>query len=228
MRAIRLGVILWLAAAGLAFGQAPLLTTTAQALPQGWGARLSNVYSAAATAYIIQMTYSTNGNDRKATHWADAIPGPEPSRIAIAPGASRVLPMGSLRWANVAYQVLAVIYADGATAGDAQYVRHLLLVRRAILGDLAEVVPRLSAVASDANADRSSLVAEFQQRAALGRAAVDDHVLHHPVDRVCQTVLVNFENTTQHPNVQRAAAALGSLFTRWQAQLEASRPQLAP
>lgn len=60
---------------------------------------------------------------------------------------------------------------------------------------------------------------------AGGRAQYE---LAYNDDNGCQTVLVNLENTTQHPSVQSAAAALGSLFTRWQAQLEASRPPLAP
>ncbi|MGN6592621.1 MAG: hypothetical protein ACTHJX_06975 [Terriglobales bacterium] len=121
---------------------------------------------------------------------------------------------------------LAVIYADGASAGRADVIAHLLRARQYYLAELPGVVARLHAVAADPGADRVALLADFQARVAGARGVLNDGVLP-TTDRVTATVATTLR---RHPsqNLQATANALAVLLFRWQEQLQASLPKLTP
>lgn len=224
------GMIVWglmLTGAAALAAQAPLLSVQAEHGPRGWVALITNNHNAAVTSFVLRMTYWRDGQGPfRALHWEDAVPGPVVSRMALAPGATRSLRMGGPGFTSVSYENVAVIYADGATAGDSAFVSHIIRARQLELADLREVMPLLARAATDPSSTRASLADAFAPRVATGKRALEDHVLP-PADRVCQTVMINLQ---QPPDASmpltRQLQDISRVFARWQAQLVASRPAL--
>lgn len=227
MRLITLSVgVALLAAAAMA--QAPLLQVSpAQMGRHGWEVTITNRYTQPATAFAIQIGAVTADQHRvRGLHWEDAIPGNHPERIVLQPGASRSIHLGSPQWPAPEYTSVAVVYADGATAGDPAVLRHILKVRQAELADLPQAIAILDGANGDAAAVRASLLATFEQRETAGKAAVNDGVIA-PMDRVCGSVVGTMQNdTNEDPLLQ--AAALRQEFQRWQQQLASSLPKAQP
>lgn len=205
--------------------QVPLLKFSApQAGPHGWQVTVTNTYTAAATAYWINLFGEGPPNGLPlAKHWADAVPGPPVDRLSIPAGQSRLLSFGNRRWQDVAYKNVAVIYADGATAGDSVAITRFERIRAAEAADLQSALAILAQAQANGT-PRKVLAQAFEARATAHAAALRD-AQGHVTDRVCKTAASNLERADQ----SRADAFQGLrvVFTRWLDQLQASKPALA-
>jgi hypothetical protein len=184
--------------------------------------RLTNAYTSPVTAYVItEAGPVTQHGPRRVIKWQDSIPSEHGLRPALPAGGSAtvMLPSGEGPVTN-----LAVIYADGATAGRPEVIAHLVRARQYYLAELPAVLQRLHAVEEDPGADRAALLADFRGRVANARSVLNDGVLP-TTDRVTATVA---ETLRRHPgqNLQATAHALALLLYRWQRQLQASLPKL--
>jgi len=213
-----------------------LQISSASRTPKGtWQVTITNSYSAPVTAFALYLNGEADspGHQPKsgplAKHFEDAIPGPVASRIALAPGQSRIFRMGETRWQSVSFTNPAVIYADGASAGDAAVVAHFLRLRRAEAADITDVLAVLKAAQPDISVapDVAALTQTFTQRRAAHEAVLKDGIQARPPDRVCGSVLVTLRNFPGHESPQAAMYALSAMFTRWLAQLQTSKPAVA-
>jgi hypothetical protein len=183
-RLVRTSLSVFLLAAALA-AQAPLLGVASSPAPgkpnlQRW--TLTNNYSAAATEWVFGLSVALKegqsckrpdpqlyGNCIRATIHTSALPALKPEDL-IAPHADRMLPLP----AGPQLRILAVIYADGASAGDAAMVAEMLAARQVMLHALQDAVPMLQSAGADANADYRRLLETFQERSQQYRNAVKD------------------------------------------------------
>lgn len=209
-------------------GQAPLLQVSApQAGPHGWQVVVTNNYSARATAFVIDLDTSSvphKGPGPPARHAEDSIPGPAQSRLGLDPGTSRIIGFGPPKWEDISYTNSAVVYADGATAGDSDLVGHILKLRQFEVADIEGVMPILAAAGANSSLDVTALITTFSDRKHQHELAFRDGLLP-PSDRICGSVLVNL----QHPLSPSPAATISgvqSLLVHWLAELDASKPVL--
>lgn len=229
MRKLTLGILLatvgWSGVA--AAGQAPVLSLSEpMAAGAYWGVTLTNNYSAAVTAYAVEMgTPGVNARGHRIA-WRDAVSSEADLHLGLGPGQTVFLRLGK-GVPPVPAQIhnTAVIYADGTTAGSAPMVQHFLRTRQQFLSELPGAIQILRGAGSDPGTSASLLSAEFQRRRATAEAAMNDGVLHES-DGVSGSVIATLQN---HPgqNVQATASAIARRFTLWQAKLAASLPRLS-
>lgn len=206
----------------LAVGQARLLDVSSPVMsPRGWAVAVSNTSNQVATAYAIRITAIGGGHTIAGLHWEDAIPGKVHSPTLLAPGETRTIHLGSRDMNSVSYSNVAVIYADGTTAGEPAVLNHLLAMRRAELTELPEVISILGTFGAASNPDRNLLLRQFMERQSEHRAALRDGIIG-PVDRVCDSVIETL-NQQSNTDARALAIALRANFVRWQAQLAASQ-----
>lgn len=220
-----LSAVLFVALQAAALGQAPLLRVSAPKVgPHGWQVTLTNIYTAPATAYWVDLTGGgppgLPPNRPLARHWTDAVPGPANYRLAIAPGGSRVLPMGNRNWRDIVYINAAVIYSDGAAAGDPAIIARFERIRAAAAADLVQALALLSQAQADGT-KRSALAQVFTARAAAHMSALQDGIAHVD-DRVCRSAATNLARSDQ----DRAAGfeGLEAMFRARLSQLQAAAP----
>lgn len=224
LRATHRGIAVGVLGAAMCVGQAPLLKLSAPQLgPHGWQLTVTNSYSAPATAYWIDLYGEQTTRSRPlARHWTDAVPGPANYRLAILPGKSRVIAFGNKNKTNIAYTDAAVLYADGATAGNLAIIARFERIRRAELADLTDALNLLTKAQSDGTS-RAELAQTFRALATAHAAILKDG-LAHADDRVCMSAVANLERTDQ--DRPTAFQGLRIMFTHWLSQLRASKPFL--
>lgn len=203
----------------MAVGQTPLLRVSAATeVAHGWQVTLTNDYKSAVTAYAL----TTSGG---ATKWADSIPGDLGLRPSLPPqSTASIFVPGNLASAPVVRNT-AVIYADGATAGDPVVIAEFLHIRAFFLAEIPAAIARMQAVAADPGATRSTLVAEFRQQAQANLPALHNGVAGPISDHVSQDIAETLADPANR-SLQGAAGSLAATLTRWRHQLEQSLPRL--
>jgi hypothetical protein len=121
---------------------------------------LHNEYSIPATAYILTWEMTTGGRVHSPMLTADALAS---SVESIRPNGTVTLRMGLPQEAT-SIRVAAVIYADGATAGESSFVKVLLRERQLDLNELEELILFLLQARSGGFVDRNSLITHAQER----------------------------------------------------------------
>lgn len=215
--------------------QAPLLSASRPAeTPNGWQVTLTNRYSVPVTAFVLDARTGAAAEHPGfllARRIDDGVPGPAQSAIHLGPQQSLNIRLGNDgNWGGAVASAPAVIYADGATAGDPVLITHILLVRQAEATDITRVLPLLEKAGIDPELEQDlpALITEFENRAATHAAAMRDGVLHHNADRVCLSIVATLTHETNRETPQQAIRALRVMLTRWLNQLKASKPALAP
>jgi hypothetical protein len=216
--------------------QAPLLQLSApQSTAMGWQVTVKNLYNQPATAFVLSMTSPERalpGGLPLARETEDAIPGRGGTQLGIAAGASKTVRLGGRRFTSVAYQIEAVIYADGRSAGQPSVVARLLQVRRAELDDINAVLPALQRAQADPQlaADIPGVVQEFRARAdahAKSLSGASGALRLHTGDYVCDLVWTNLNRPTPGVPPSTELAVIESVLTQWRSLLAASKPDLA-
>lgn len=226
--------VLALSLLGLAAGQsAPRLALSTPAavthnLPGGkvghlWKVLLTNNYHAVVTAYAIRYNGGLTGHG--GVRWDDALPGGT-LVPALPPGQTASITLPEMGVAPPDVENTAVIYADGATAGEPTVVSHFLMVRSVFLAELPPTIARLNAMAADPGADRNLAIAYFQHREENERRLMSDAVAGPRLTRVAGAVVANLTHNTRN-SVPEIAGALARLLTQWRGQLSGSLPKLA-
>ncbi|MGH9393723.1 MAG: hypothetical protein ACRD1E_06090 [Terriglobales bacterium] len=166
-------------------GQAAPLALTSGPAPGKPGTQLwtlTNTYSAAATEWVIGTSAPLKdgenckrpdpqqyGNCIRSVVHTSALPGLNPAQL-IGPRASRMLPMP----AGIQLRNLAVIYADGASAGDPAMVGEMLAARQILLNGLRDAVRVLQDAAVEPNTDYRRVLETFKERSQALANSVKD------------------------------------------------------
>lgn len=218
-----------------AFAQAPLLAIATpikmtRTLPNGrsygyWLVPVTNNYHAAVTALAIDFNGHVPG--RGILDFRDSIPNPDPLFPALGPFATATIQVPARGSAPPVAVNKAVIYADGATAGDAKIIAHFLLARALTLAAIPPTVARLSAIAADPGADRGAVVVHFQRQESIVRDVLKRD--GYPWGNNAPVADMVWSNVKYRPkdNLQQMAAHLGGIFQKWRIKLETSKPKLA-
>lgn len=161
---------------------APLLQVTATPDAGGFQVSAENPYSAAATEFVVRVTYWLAPGSRCApartapdgrcwtsfSRHAIMTPGQgsgadrHPAAWLIQPTESkRLFRVGARAVAIRSSECLAVIYDDGASAGDEYLIRKMLLERKHNLDDAQDMLRQLSADLSQPTLDLNNLTAAF-------------------------------------------------------------------
>lgn len=206
-------------AASAAFAQTPLLhVSAATQVAHGWCVLLTNNYTSAVTAYAVK---TSDG----AIKWDDSIPGDLSLRPPLPPRATASIFVPASPAKAPVVQNTAVIYADGATAGNPAIVAEFLHVRAFFLAELPQAIARMQAVAADPGAVRSDLAGEFRQQAQANLPALRNGTAGPARDRVSDDIAATIEDP-RNLDLQATAGSLAVTLARWQRQLEQSLPRL--
>jgi hypothetical protein len=108
--------------------------------------QLRNLYSAAVTCYVIG--YEPSGIEPRRRNQWDLLLQPNAEASPLEPGATRVFDPASISGENQhpeAWKPLAVVYADGTYAGDADIIQSILDDRRTVALQIQKGLDILSA-----------------------------------------------------------------------------------
>lgn len=215
-------------------GQAPLLELSQPARgATAWQVTIRNSYSSDATAFVLSMTspdHPLRGGAPLARHFEDEIPSPRSSGLGLAAGSSRIMHLGGARLSAVAYTVEAVIYRDGATAGNPEAIRQILRVRQFEMADIAAALPLLARARADTElaAHLPLLVNEFRARENTHLDQLRSRPLHMvAVDPICELVIANLGGAGPSQSLSDLVATIGITLQQWADQLGSSLPPTA-
>ncbi|HXR96208.1 MAG TPA: hypothetical protein VN709_00045 [Terriglobales bacterium] len=227
----------------LAHAQAPLLSVSviSQGDGKGYKVAATNNYSSPATELIVQVTYwrsssvacgaANRGADGRchftvhrhmipSAGWRGELGSVVPARWLIQPKETvPVTEIGPQAVGIASATNVAVIYDDGAVAGDRGVLRQMLAQRRHDLVDAEEALTILNKAAADPATDLTVLAASFSARAHLHRAQMDaarDPEIAHldrygpSGDPVCTTIAMYLKRGRAGEVANDNAAALSA------------------
>lgn len=186
--------------------------------------QLTNTYAAAVTAYALQLG-SSLGPGGGGVKWVDSIPGDHGLRPPLPPGTSAPVFVPGRGSQPPDLTNTAVIYADGASAGDPAIVARLVKVREFFLAEIPAAIARLRTAAADPSSDRMALVSACRQQAEENLATLRAGSAGPVSDRINENIAATLANPA-NTEVQATAAALVAALVRWQTQLQNSLPKL--
>lgn len=205
----------------------------------GYNISITNTADVAATAYDIEIRcHQSDGSAGSSGEWIDGIPG----NWSIAAGATLVKHYGGTPETLapnidpqkvVAYFAtidsvtnVAVLYADGSSAGDPDAVNLFVLEREADLSNIGKALTLLAANRSTGAPTLAEISDQLQQLAqakeAQLKAADPKNMRGWIPDPVCRGAARALERAT---TPSRVASVIAKLQEQ-QAQLQASRPSL--
>lgn len=227
-----LAAIIALAIMGsLTHAQAPLLevSTTNDGRPA-----LKNIHTKPATAYVLEWKENRDGGTATVIGHADLLRtlGPPGTPVTLEPGTTDEWRWAPRKAAN--YRVLAVLYADGTSAGDAAWIARLIDFRQFFYNDAAEGIRLVREFEQQPDAKLEELYARFKQRAQQHDVELQAKVSVAPAmspvrDLLCTTFYRNLAIEPRNapvPDPRRLLTAKSTIQEIYD-QLDSSLPLLA-
>lgn len=231
--AVALALVVAVCSAAALAAQAPTLRVSAPIHAQirlangivahSWEVLLTNDYSAPVTAYVV----APSADGRTRTIIQDTLPGDRPLSPPLPPGETASIVASGGGHPTPTVTDVAVIYADGATAGRPEAIAALLHVRAVYLAELPLVIKRLNAIGQDPGSDRNALTAHFQRLKAAEAGLLNNPLNPHQRPKIALSLITTLTAPSlSNQSVQADARSFIAIFSRWHSQLEHSLPKL--
>ena len=208
----------------------PLLQVSyvrAQGSP-GYEVTVTNVYTVAATAYVLESVSSQSSSVGARTGvWVETVPG-SPSEKPLGSGESRTWrlgPDGTPGREASGFKVMAVIYADGQTAGAPAYVERFMAERRQLLREIPKIIGSLNQLQQEQAPDPRFWIVHFEQQEQSNTSELKQYGLGPPRDRASGSVLRALKSRPKQA-IKEEAAHLSRILRQWYDSLEKSQPPL--
>ncbi len=230
-----------LIAAGVLWGQAPLLTLSHLPVsdrPGFYQTRVTNNWGVPAAAVDVRVGTqepARGGNGQKAglqyrAGWAlETVPGID---RPLGPGESKLC--GTTQWPLA--EVRCVIYADGTSAGDMACVNQFLHERRELLKDIAKITKKIEEALQEDAPDLDALLRFFREEEKARNNRDSKRARELDIGggavpgKAYRTIVLNLEADAKRtfgsiPIKVRLQNLLATM-NRWESQLNDSKPAL--
>lgn len=231
---------------------APLLQVTATPDAGGFQVSAENPYSAAATEFVVRVAYWLAPGSRCApartapdgrcwtsfSRHAIMPPGWQGSGADRHPAAwliQRLFRVGAPAVAIRSSECLAVIYDDGASAGDEYLIRKMLLERKHNLDDAQDTLRQLSADLSQPTLDLNNLTAAFASQDHRHQREIESAIPSSSRadpfgpgdDQICSSLRAQFNQAAAAgANPAQTVKCAMQYLKAYIAMMQASRPAL--
>jgi hypothetical protein len=185
-------------------------------------ARLRNTYEAAATAWVVETRYGSGPPPE--VRYADELLAEHPQPLLPGAAIYSSMPISAGRVMRTV-EVVGVIYADGATAGQQKYIDSLLARRRVIFSSLATVLLSFMEAEARQAANRAAILQKLETCAAQIQSFMDQAGIPGG-DFLCAPAAREL-HTPDRP-VERVISRYGPRFEVVYQRLRSSKPAPQP